>query len=169
MDTPYYNSSVEQRMIAAFKQQFFKRTGKELIIIAAHDNDKPPLPNLTLEQITACVSNFLPVNSFGEPLSLTGKTRKREVVYLRMIHCKLSFLMGHGTTATGRELKRDHATVAYGLKTADLLLDTKDEQFTKLFDQVIHHIKTHMSNETTLSAADPLPDYSEPVLPTISF
>lgn len=168
MDTPFYNTSVEQRMIAAFRQQFFKRTGKTLIIIPEHANNQP-LPEMTLEEITDVVSHFLPLNSFGEKISLTGKSRKREVVYLRMIHCKLSFLMGYPIKATGDELKRDHSTVSYGIRTADLLLNTKDEQFTKLFDSVIHHIKSHMPNETTLSAADPLPDYTEPVLPALSF
>jgi chromosomal replication initiator protein len=95
---------------------------------------------MTLEQLFKYFDPFLPTH-FGKRLTLPSKSRKREVVELRMMFCFLARSMKYKLGTIGELLgARDHTTVIHNVSTFLNLMET-DEQFRSKFQVILNHIK----------------------------
>lgn len=78
---------------------------------------------------------------FRAIFSIVNRCRKREIVELRMIYCKLlREELGLGLEKISSKIKRDHSTVLYNIHMANDLLDS-NSRFQYLYEKIISNLK----------------------------
>lgn len=135
-----YAAHLERKLIEEFKQKFQEKVGYTPIILTKIDTGDFYVPLMTMDQLMKYFDSFLPLQ-YGKKLTLPSKSRKREVVELRMIFCFLARSMKYKLSTIGEFLgARDHTTVIHNVSTFMNLIET-DEQFRSKFQLILNHIK----------------------------
>jgi chromosomal replication initiator protein len=102
---------------------------------------------MSLGQLVDYFQPYLPTE-YGKKLSLFSKSRKREIVELRMMFCFLARSMKYKLSTIGSFLGgRDHTTVMHNVATFINLMETND-QFRSLFQEILNHIKENHESPT---------------------
>lgn len=135
-----YASHLEKKLIDEFKQKFQDKLGYSPIVLTKIETGEFSIPLMTLNELLAYFDPFLPY-LFGQKLTLNSKSRKREVVELRMMFCYMARSMKYKLETIGEFLGgRDHTTVMHSVTTFLNLLETAEQVRTK-FIEVLTHIK----------------------------
>jgi hypothetical protein len=135
-----YAAQLEKKLIKEFKEKFQEKIGYTPIILTKIDTGDFYIPLMTMDQLIKYFDPFLP-SEFGKKLTLPSKSRKREVVELRMMFCFLARSMKYKLSTIGERLgARDHTTVIHNVSTFLNLIET-DEQFRTKFQSILNHIK----------------------------
>jgi len=69
---------------------------------------------------------------------LKTKRRLRELVYLRHAFCKMCFDNGLAKNRIKNYLELDRCTIIHSIKSANMLLDTKDKEFIKTYYNLLN-------------------------------
>lgn len=142
-----YAIQLEKKLIDEFKEKFLEKVGYEPVVLTKVETNKYSVPLMSLEQLAEYFEPFLPLQ-FGKKLGLTSKSRKREVVELRMMFCFLARSMRYKLGAVGDFLGgRDHTTVIHNVATFQNLIET-NELFRYHFLEILTHIKENHESST---------------------
>lgn len=171
METKEYRNRLQTKMIAEFQQEFFKKTGiRATVLLEDRGKKSNGIPYLDLDDLENHVNMFIsPMLVPASEMNIRAKCRKRHLVYLRMVFCKLARSMGYTLNAIGSYLGRDHTTIIHGLRTASDLLDTVDPLFTSLFTNVTNYLRQYYAyeSEPVISNTDQAPADTESVVPAL--
>lgn len=74
--------------------------------------------------------------TFAEGLKV--KRRMRDIVYLRHAFCKMCFDNGLAKNRIKNYLELDRCTIIHSIKSANMLLDTKDKEFIKTYYNLLN-------------------------------
>jgi len=128
--------NVAKNITRAAEQQIKKETGMCIRLMIGAEIDGTYSPERMLEVI----AHALEVDT----TSYTQKSRLREIVELRFIASRL--LRQYFPTLTLQQISmyyggQDHTSVINGLARAAMLLDCKDEEFTRKYNTAHQHVK----------------------------
>lgn len=168
MDTAVNQQELELKLINRFKEEFYSKTGKMPIVILRGEAKDAPYPRLSLDVLEKFIRSYLPMVK-GQRAKLSTPSRKREVVVVRMLYCKLATQMGHTCTEIADRTNKHYTTVLHALKTVDNLLATRDTDVTDLYNTMIHHLNNPKPHETTIRSLDQAQTDAQPVLSAVSF
>lgn len=159
MDTHVYSRILENRMIRRFQDEFFSKTGKHLQI----KQTDLPYEVLPLEELKELFDEMLP-----HPYTcISEKSRKKEIVYVRMLYCNIAYGMGYSLKQIARMIDRDHSTIYNAIEVIDDLMESKEPFVTELYNTAVAHLKNHPMNGTIISAVHGAPDHSEPAVSAV--
>lgn len=157
-----YASQLERKLIEEFKLKFQEKLGYLPIVLTKIDTGEFYIPLMTLDQLIEYFEPFLP-HHHGRQLTLHSKSRKREIVELRMMFCYLARSMKYNLGTIGHKLGgRDHTTVIHNVSTFINLMETSD-QFRSKFQEVLTYIKQN-HEPSTLDQFNTSQRLSEPAL-----
>ena len=140
IDTPMYAIELEKKLIAEFKFQFEEKLGYTPVVLTKYETNEYMIPFMSLNRLARAFEPFLPT-LYDNKITLYSKSRKREIVELRMIFCFLARSMRNTLGTIGDFLGgRDHTTVIHNITTFVNLMET-NEQFKNQFFEIINHIK----------------------------
>lgn len=135
-----YAVQLEKKLIDEFKQKFNEKLGYEPVVFTKVENSPYAIPIMSLEHLAEYFEPFLPY-LYGKKLTLFCKSRKREVVELRMMYCFLARMMKYKLETVGKMLGgRDHTTIIHNVTCFTNLMETND-QFRDKFFEILNHIK----------------------------
>lgn len=135
-----YASHLEKKLIDEFKEKFLAKIGYEPIILTRIETNEYSIPIMSLETLEEYFTPYLPTQ-YGKKLSLFSKSRKRELVELRMMFCYIARSMRYKLSAVGEFMGgRDHTTVMHNVVTFQNLMET-NELFRFRFLDILSHIK----------------------------
>jgi hypothetical protein len=143
-----YASNLEKKLIDEFKQKFKEKLGYQPVVLTKIFIDNNfSIPLMSLEQLSHYFEPFF-VEDEGKKIELFTKSRKREVVELRMIFCFIARQMNYTYKTIGQHLgDRDHTTIIHNVMTFKNLIDT-DDTFTEKYTQILNHIKVNHEPST---------------------
>lgn len=143
-----YAATLERRLIDEFRQKFEEKLGYKPIVLTRINADGiENVPLMSLDQLEESFEPFLPL-AFGKKLALGVKSRKRELVELRMIFCAIARMMRFTHVSIGIHLGgRDHTTVLHNVTTFANLIET-NEGFREKYFVILNHIKE--TNESSI-------------------
>lgn len=158
-DSRLYAIHLEKKLIEDFKEKFKEKLGYSPIILTKVDMT----PMMSLAALADYFEPYLP-EQHGRKLTLTCKSRKREVVELRMIFCYMARMMRYTLGTIGEFLNRDHTTIIHNVSTFLNLMET-DDGFKSRYNEILNHI--NQSHESpVMDQFDPTQRKSQPsVLP----
>lgn len=155
MNTSDYANKLETKMIKEFKERFKEKIGYEPIVLTQvhmtveQDGVTVNVPIMTLEDLEEAFTDLLPVY-FGKRHSLQSSLRKRELVDLRSMFCRLAVHMRYTLVSIGRYLGgRDHTTVIHNLKTFKNQIET-NPGYRSTFYHLLEHIKKSKSDDPSV-------------------
>lgn len=135
-----YAVQLEKKLIDEFKQKFYEKLGYEPVVFTQVETSPYAIPMMSLQQLAEYFEPFLPY-LYDKKLTLFCKSRKREVVELRMMYCFLARMMKYKLETVGQILGgRDHTTVMHNVTSFTNLMETND-QFRVKFFEILNHIK----------------------------
>jgi hypothetical protein len=140
-ETAIYASNLEKKLIDEFKQKFKEKLGYQPVVLTrvVLTNDFS-IPLMSMDELKECFSPFT-VEEYGKKIDLFSKSRKREVVELRMIFCFIARQMQYTCSSVGKYVgNRDHTTVLHNVATFKNLIETS-EVFREKYTQILNHIK----------------------------
>jgi hypothetical protein len=139
-ESQMYAAALEKKLIEEFKEKFREKLGYRPVVLTRVEIGTTYVPVMTLDELISCFDPFLPEH-FGRKLTLYARSRKREIVELRMMFCYLARSMKYNLGTIGEKLGgRDHTTVIHGVNTFVDLIET-NEQFRNKFQEILNHIK----------------------------
>ena len=142
-----YAVQLEKKLIDEFKEKFQEKVGYCPVILTRVETNEFSIPMMSLEQLAEYFDPFLPT-LYDKKLTLLSKSRKREVVELRMMFCYLARSMRYTLNTVGMFLNgRDHTTVIHSVATFINLMETS-EGFRKQFLDILTHIKENHEPST---------------------
>lgn len=162
-ETAIYASNLEKKLIDEFKQKFKEKLGYQPLVLTrvVIDNDFS-IPLMSLDQLKQCFDPFF-VEEYGQRIDLFSKSRKREVVELRMIFCFIARQMKYTCTTVGRFIgNRDHTTVLHNVATFRNLIET-NEVFREKYTQILNHIKQNYESPI-MDQPDEIQSESQPAV-----
>jgi len=142
----------EDKLIKEFKIKFFNELGYEPTVLATSnlklDEDKY-IKVMSLEKLKECFNPFLPSNK-GIFIELNGKTRKNNIVELRVIFSFISRSMGYVLSDIGKFLKKDHSTIIHSINNFKNWIEV-DPCFRDKYNTILKHIYTiqNFTNESS--------------------
>lgn len=158
-----YASILEKKLIDEFKAKFREKIGYQPIVLTKVTvDDEHSIPLMPLDQLADYFTPFLPTQN-GRVLPLFAKSRKRELVELRMIFCTLARSMKYTLVSIGEYIGgRDHTTVLHAVSTFNNLVET-NEAFRDQYMKILTYIKQSYES-STLDQPDQVQPESEPAL-----
>lgn len=162
METIPYSRIMEDRLIERFKKEFFQKTGK---ILRVEDYEpKVPYPVVSLHDLESVCNYHLPLDH----QSIKDDTRKKEVVYPRMLFCNLAYSMGYPIRRIAVYVERDRSTVYSAISTFDDLMESREPYCTELYHDVVNKLN-NFYNGATIPTVSESSDLSESAVPPILF
>lgn len=160
METLDYAVQLENRLIEKYETEFFEKTGKTLII-TIHTGDPVFRKKLPLTVLLEFVNKYVP--SYLKMKNIVYYNRKRELVELRHIYCKIAKRMGHTYGSIGEMLNgRDHTTALNSCTKHDNYYQT-DPEFRALSDRICKDLQQTYYGETVQSHPEAWSDTERPV------
>lgn len=157
-----YAAHLEKKLIDEFKERFLEKIGYEPVILTRIETNEYSIPVMSLQQLEEYFEPFLP-SQYGKKLTLFSKSRKRELVELRMMFCYIARSMKYKLTAVGQFMGgRDHTTVMHNIATFQNLMET-NELFRFLFLEILKYIKEN-HEPSTLDNLNQIQSESQPAL-----
>lgn len=162
METKPYSRIMEERMIERFKKEFFQKTGKILRI----EDYQPeiPYPIVSLHDLEYICNQYLPLDY----QSIKDDTRKKEVVYPRMLFCNLAYSMGYPIRRIALYVERDRSTVYSAISTFDDLMESREPFCRELYDYVVSKLN-NFYNGATIPTLSESPDLTESAVSPVLF
>ena len=118
MNTKKYAISLEGKLIEEFKRKFFDKLGYEPVVHAGSrlkTEDGNDVATISLSELKDCFTPFLPLLR-GVPAELDNRSRKKDLVELRVIFSFIARSMGYTLEDIGDVLgKKDHTTVIHSI------------------------------------------------------
>lgn len=147
-DSLLYSSMLEKRLIDDFKKRFYEKLGYEPIVITEIRLDREyVVPLMSLSQLKNFMEPFSPVSN-GMRTPMFSKSRKRDVVELRMIFCYIARQMRYTCDNIGHFMNgRDHTTVLHSVNMFKNLLETSDV-FREKYTRIVAYIKKNYESST---------------------
>lgn len=162
METQPYSRIMEDRMIERFKKEFFQKTGK---ILRVEDyQPKIPYPVVSLHDLEFVCNYHLPLGN----QSIKDDTRKKEVVYPRMLFCNLAYSMGYPIRRIAMYVERDRSTVYSAISTYDDLMQSREPFCTELYHEVVNKLNNLYNGATIPTVSEPS-DITESAVPALLF
>jgi hypothetical protein len=139
--TDLYASNLEKKLIDEFKQKFKDKLGyKPIVITKVFIDDNFCVALMSLDELKKFFDPFY-VMEYGKKLDIFSKSRKREIVELRMMFFYIARQMKYTYTSIGEYVNnKHHTTVLHNLTTFRNLIETSDV-FKLRYKQIINHIK----------------------------
>ena len=157
-----YAIMLEKKLIDEFKDLFREKLGYVPIVVTEVETKQYSIPIMSLDQLAEYFTPFLPFQ-YGKRLALPSKSRKRELVELRMMFCYLARSMRYTLDTVGNFLGgRDHTTIMHNVSTFLNLMETCDE-FRIRFSDILHYIKENHES-SVMDQPDPTQRESEPAI-----
>lgn len=157
-----YAAHMERKLIEEFKQKFHDKLGYEPIVLTKVESNEFSIPLMTLDQLKEYFDPFLPV-LYGRKLELFDKSRKRELVELRMMFCYIARTLKYTLNTVGEFTGgRDHTTVIHNVGAFRNLIET-NESFREKFVSILNHIKENHESPA-LDQLDQIQFEPEPAL-----
>jgi hypothetical protein len=142
-----YAARLEKKLVEDFKQKFQEKLGYIPVVLTKITTEGFYIPTMTLDELVDYFDPFLPYE-FGKKLAIASKSRKRELVEVRMMFCYLARSMKYNLGTIGQKIGgRDHTTVIHGINTFINLIETS-ESFREKFQQILNHIKENHESST---------------------
>jgi hypothetical protein len=142
-----YSIQLEKKLIDEFKEKFIDKIGYEPTVITKVENNEYYIPMMSLEQLAGYFEPFLPT-LYEKKLTLDSKSRKRELVELRMMFCYIARTMNYKLTTIGDFIGgRDHTTIIHNVTTFLNLIETS-ELFRFQFLEILNYIKENHESPT---------------------
>lgn len=162
-ETAIYASNLEKKLIDEFKQKFREKLGYQPVVLTrVVIDDDFSIPLMSMEQLKECFAPFT-VEQYGKTIDLFSKSRKREVVELRMIFCFIARQMKYTCTSVGQYIgNRDHTTVLHSVATFRNLIET-NEVFREKYTRILNHIKQNYESPI-MDQFDEIQPESEPAV-----
>jgi hypothetical protein len=146
-DSHYKALEIERELITDFKMRFEETLGYTPIILTKYECNEFFIPLMSLKHLAEYFDPFLPIQ-YDKKVTLFSKSRKREIVELRMIFCFLARSMRNSLSTIGNFLGgRDHTTVMYNVTTFTNLMETSSV-FKNQFYQIINYINQNYEPST---------------------
>lgn len=149
MDQAEYSAYMERKLIEKFSREFYEKMGyyPDVRVMVHRYSVK------SLEELEEKVLSVIPEH-MGSNHSLKTPSRKKELVVLRHMFCKIAYhYMGYTCTSVAEYLNRDHTTVIHSVKVFDDLMETNDE-FRYLYREVDRLLAPTLSEEQIKSEID---------------
>lgn len=157
-----YAIQLEKKLIEEFRQKFQDKLGYAPVVLTRVETNESSVPIMSLQQLEEYFQPFLPY-LYGKKATLFTKSRKRELVELRMMFCFLAKSMRYTLGTIGHFLGgRDHTTVIHSVSTFLDLMETND-QFKAKFLEILNYIKENHES-STLDQLDTIQSKPEPVV-----
>jgi hypothetical protein len=146
-ETKNYAALLEKKLIDEFRQRFEEKIGYKPIVLTRITADGSiNIPLMSLDQLESYFEPYLP-NTYNRPVTISTKSRKRELVELRMIFCAIARMMKFTHSSIGLHLgNRNHTTIIHNIATFANLIETH-EAFRQKYFLILNHIKD--SNESS--------------------
>lgn len=135
------NKKDAEGYIKRFKKRFNKKFSAKIEIkyTFTESVNSIELPLLELEQLQEIVDVYL--QEYAGHNTILCKSRLGEIALYRHIFCKLAREMDYQWTTIGVFLNRTHASIINGHKKITNCLIIKDKQVTKIYLEIISHLK----------------------------
>lgn len=143
-----YALNLEKKLINEFKQKFRDKMGySPFVITKVSIDDIHSIKLMSLDELADYFKPFVP-HQKGRKTTLTSRSRKRELVELRMIFCFIARNMKYTYTSIGLFMGgRDHTTVLHNLSCFRNLIETSEE-FREKYLKILNFIKqSHESSD----------------------
>lgn len=128
------------KFIKEFKHKFYTNFGFVPQVYYDKDHDIPVIGPYELADLGQEIIDNDPELSQYK-FKIRDRSRKRELVIFRQCCYKISRVQGFSLTSIGQAFGRDHATVMYGIKVIETLLDVNDFEVVKIYSNIKHEIK----------------------------
>lgn len=162
METKPYSRIMEDRMIERFKKEFFQKTGK---ILRVQDyQPQVPYPVVSLPDLEYVCNYHLPLDY----QSIKEDTRKKEVLYPRMLFCNLAYSMGYPIRRIAMYVERDRSTIYSAISTYDDLMESREPFCTELYHDVVNKLNNFYNGTTIPTVSEPS-DLTESAVPSLLF
>lgn len=96
------------------------------------------LQSIDPELLLTVAGEILAEKGYDFTEGLRVKRRMRDIVYLRHAFCKMCFDNGLAKNRIKDYLDLDRCTVIHSIKSANMLLDTKDKEFIKTYYNLLN-------------------------------
>lgn len=96
------------------------------------------LQSIDPELLLTVAGELLAEKGYTFPEGLRVKRRIRDIVYLRHAFCKMCFDNGLAKNRIKDYLELDRCTIIHSIKSANMLLDTKDKEFIKTYYNLLN-------------------------------
>jgi hypothetical protein len=96
------------------------------------------LQSIDPELLLTVAGELLAEKGYAFPEGLKVKRRIRDIVYLRHAFCKMCFDNGLAKNRIKNYLELDRCTIIHSIKSANMLLDTKDKEFIKTYYNLLN-------------------------------
>lgn len=96
------------------------------------------LQSIDPELLLTVAGELLAEKGYAFPEGLKVKRRIRDIVYLRHAFCKMCFDNGLAKNRIKDYLELDRCTIIHSIKSANMLLDTKDKEFIKTYYNLLN-------------------------------
>lgn len=77
------------------------------------------------------------------PSGLTTRSRRRDLVMRRQVTAHIGRQLGYALSLVGRVINVDHATVIHSCKLVDNLLEKKDLEMIKVYDEIYSTVNNY--------------------------
>lgn len=157
-----YANNLERKLITEFKDKFRQKIGYDPIVLTKITVDEYGIPMMGLAQLESYFEPFLPTY-MGKKMQLTSKSRKRNLVELRMMFFYIARNMKYTFQESGEYLGgRDHTTVIHNVNMFRNLMEISDS-FRETYISILTYIKKqHESSD--MDFFDQVQAQSEPAL-----
>lgn len=156
----------QNKLIKEFEKKFYHQFGVNLTIIKG-GFDELMLNNIKYDSDMLILKRILN-NHISKELKKTTNTifnesRKREIVELRMIFCKMARERGLTLEKIGRICNRTHTNIAYNINCANFLLE-KNIKFQSMYNSVTDNLnKYYKRNAGIIKSIDKIQNISKSV------
>jgi|LakMenEpi03Aug12_release.lakeMendotaPanAssembly.Ray.scaffolds.fasta_scaffold917595_1 hypothetical protein len=162
IESAIYASTLEKKLIIEFKNKFRLKMGYDPIVLTKITVDEYGIPLMSLETLESYFDSFLPVR-FGKKVPLGSKSRKRDLVELRMMFVYIARTMKYTCERVGEFLGgRDHTTIVHNIHMFGILMETSDS-FREKYYSILTYIKQNHESPA-LEVAYQVPDESQHAL-----
>ena len=130
-----------EKYIKRFKKRFKKEFSAKIEIKYSfiESISSIELPLLDLDQLLHIIDSHVKENTKFE--SIIESSRKQELTLYRHIFCKIAYEMDYKWVTIGHFLSLNHATIINGNNSINNYLLIKDKNVTKIYKEIISHIK----------------------------
>tara|TARA_R110000824_G_scaffold371168_2_gene560836 strand:- start:565 stop:1008 length:444 start_codon:yes stop_codon:yes gene_type:complete len=130
-----------EKYIKRFKKRFKKEFSAKIEIKYSfiESVSSIELPLLDLDQLLHIIDSHVKENTKFE--SIIVSSRKQELTLYRHVFCKIAHEMDYKWVTIGHFLSLNHATIINGNNSINNYLLIKDKNVTKIYEEIISHIK----------------------------
>ena len=158
-----YAQKMEAKLIEKFCTDFHEKMGYYPIVTGR----APDVNVLTLKELKDAFEPFLPLYE-GKKISLSSKSRKREIVDLRKMFCYIAKNMKYTLHSIGVELGgRDHTTVIHNILEFNNMIDTNEKfrtEYDLIYQYVLEILNQKKNESSDMGESHQVSDQSKPAL-----